>query len=318
MSGVDGDIEARLAEAAEAMREHDLTAGRCVELRARAEELQRQIVALQDGYDGERRDVRRLEGVSLARVVSALRGSREDDLARERAEADAAGYRVVEAQARLAAVQRDESAAQARLDELTDAPTTYAAVLDEKEALLSRSGDPRATRLLELADERGRLLAETREVGEAIAAAQRATNALAAVARELGTASGWSTYDTFFGGGALSSAIKHSRMDEAAIAARHADECLLALRTELADVADLGVTAPQLATDGLTRFVDIWFDNIFTDLAVRDRIRQAQENVARCTEVAAGVESRLYIRDADARARLAEIETERQALLTPS
>jgi hypothetical protein len=43
------------------------------------------------------------------------------------------------------------------------------------------------------------------------------------------------------------------------------------LRTELADVDGMALTAPQLAVDGLTRFVDIWFDNIFTDLAVRDR-----------------------------------------------
>jgi hypothetical protein len=64
--------------------------------------------------------------------------------------------------------------------------------------------------------------------------------------------------------------MKHSRLDEAAQAAAYADRCLAVLRTELADVPGLSLTAPQLAVDGLTRFVDVWFDNIFTDLAVRD------------------------------------------------
>ena len=38
---------------------------------------------------------------------------------------------------------------------------------------------------------------------------------------------------------------------------------------ELADVGGMDLTAPNPAVDGLTRFVDVWFDNDFTDLAVR-------------------------------------------------
>jgi hypothetical protein len=87
------------------------------------------------------------------------------------------------------------------------------------------------------------------------------------------------------------------------------------LRTELADVDGMALTAPQLAMDGLTRFVDIWFDNIFTDLAVRDRIKQAQQNVARSMRLVGEVRGRLEERATQARSRLATIETERHDLL---
>jgi hypothetical protein len=40
-----------------------------------------------------------------------------------------------------------------------------------------------------------------------------AREALDDVAERLGKASSWSTYDTFLGGGAISSAMKHDRLD---------------------------------------------------------------------------------------------------------
>ncbi|MCZ7423592.1 MULTISPECIES: hypothetical protein [unclassified Micromonospora] len=310
------DIEHRLASAAEALREYEMTTRRSAELRRRTEEMTAQLAALRARHAREREDVERLEGLSLTRVLVSLRGARGDTLARERAEAEAARYRVAEAEGRLEAIRREHSAAEARLRQLAGAPSTYAAVLDDKERYLAGSGDPRRAPLLELAAERGRLTSETHEVTEAMQAAHTASRALSQVRDKLGNASGWSAYDTFLGGGAISSAIKHTRLDEAAQAAAYADRCLAVLRTELADVPGVALTAPQLAVDGLTRFVDVWFDNIFTDLAVRDRIKQAEQNVARSMRLVRDVQARLEQRATQVAAKLATIDTERRNLLT--
>jgi hypothetical protein len=312
----ENDIEARLTAAAQAYREHDLTALRTTDLSDRVAAASAQVQALAQGLAAEERDVDKLEHLSLTRVLASLRGARDDVLARERAEADAARYRLAQARAGLDALRRELEAASARLAELASAPATYAQVLKDKEAHLSSSGDPRGQRLLVLADERGRLGAELVELDQAGQAAGAARRALAVVRDKLGDASGWSTYDTFFGGGMFSSAVKHHRMDEAAQAAAYADRCIALLRTELADVAGMGLTAPQLAMDGMTRFVDVWFDNVFTDLAVRNRIKQAQENVANSDRMVAEVGARLRHRGDEVRARIGAIDTERHALLT--
>ncbi|WP_092379943.1 hypothetical protein [Micromonospora phaseoli] len=309
------DIEQRLGAAAEALREHEVTTRRVADLRARVDETATLLTALRTRSAGEEKDVARLEGLSLTRVLASLRGARNDMLAREQAEADAARYRVAEAAARLAALRREHEAAQVRLNQLAEAPTAYAAMLDEKERYLAGSGDPRGALLLELADRRGRLTGELREVGEARHAAHAAQEALMRVRRELDSASGWSTYDTFFGGGMVSSAIKHSRLDDAARAAAHADRCLAVLRTELADVDGMNLIAPRLAIGSLTRFVDVFLDNIFTDLAVRSRIKQAVQNVDQCAQLVREVRARLEQRADQARAALATIEAERHQLL---
>lgn len=316
MGGVADDIEHRLTLAAEAVREHELTTSREAELRARIDEVTKHLTALRARHAREQRDVDRLEGMSLTRVLASLRGSREDKLAGERAEADGARYRVAEAESLLEALRRERAAAQARLSQLAAAPRDYAAALDDKERHLRESSDPRRPRLLDLAGERGRLTGELHEADEAMRAARVASQALSEVRERLGSASGWSTYDTFVGGGLISSSMKHSHLDEAAQAAARADQCLAVLRTELADVGGVALTAPDLAIDGLTRFVDVWFDNIFTDLAVGDRIRRAEENVDRSAQLVHEVHGRLEKRAAEIRARLAALDTERRELLT--
>ncbi|MFC6023319.1 hypothetical protein ACFP2T_45095 [Plantactinospora solaniradicis] len=310
------DIEQRLAAASEAVREREVTIARGEDLLGRIGAATRQLDELTASLTREQRDVERLESLSLTRVLVALRGDRNDALARERAEADAARYRLAEAEARLASMRREHAAVGSRLAELDGAPEALAAVLDEQERRLRESGDPRQAPLLELAGERGRLTAEARETDEALRAAGAAAQALHLVRSKLGSASSWSTYDTFFGGGVVGSMIKHSRLDDAARAAAHADQCLAALRTELADVSDVPLGGPRLAIGGTTRFVDVWFDNIFTDLSVRDRIRNAQQNVEQAIQRVGEVRDRLTRRAAQARVRLAAIDVERRNLLT--
>jgi hypothetical protein len=175
MSNDSLDIENRLAATAQAVREREVIGQRLAELRARHGEFETELAGLRDKARDERKDVERLEGMSLGRVLASLAGSRDERLARERAEADAARYKMAEAASRLEAVRGELAAAEARLAALESAPQAYAAVLDEKERYLTRSGAGRGGALLALADERGRLTAELNETDEAIRAADAAT-----------------------------------------------------------------------------------------------------------------------------------------------
>jgi DNA repair exonuclease SbcCD ATPase subunit len=315
MGCVADDIEEWLGRAAENLRQLEGAEQRHKELSARSDELAARLAELRSRFASELKDVERLEGVSLARLLVAVRGDREDALDRERAEAEAARYRVAEAEALLAEVHREDAAMQQRMRDLAEAPAAYAAALTAKEQYLTQAGGVRSERLLAMADERGRLVAEKRELVEAVQAAREARQALVQVQEELKRASGWSTYDTFFGGGALSSSIKHARIEDAAQAAAYADRCLAMLRTELADLGGPRLSAPQLTVDGLTRFVDIFFDNFFTDLAVRDRIKQAQDQVDSALRLVGEVRIRLDQRLTDTDSRQSALAAERVRLL---
>ncbi|MGH3506893.1 MAG: hypothetical protein ACRDO2_06780 [Nocardioidaceae bacterium] len=157
----------------------------------------------------------------------------------------------------------------------TQVESELATAAAARESFLIQSGSAEGRRLTEIAAESGEL-AELRQLDEAIAAGGRALGSLAALEEQLGTASGWSTYDTFFGGGMISTAIKHDHMDRAADLSREADAALRGFGRELGDVGLDGVDAALTMSGGI-RFLDMWFDNIVTDLSVRSQIQSARE-----------------------------------------
>jgi hypothetical protein len=63
--------------------------------------------AARQQYAGDEKDVERLEHLSLTRVLAALHGSHADARARDKAEAEAARYRVAQAQQRLDTARAD-------------------------------------------------------------------------------------------------------------------------------------------------------------------------------------------------------------------
>ncbi|MFG2107183.1 hypothetical protein [Micromonospora chersina] len=311
---MDDDIDRRLAASAAAIREYDLAGQRLRELSVRIGAARAAVSALRERLDAEQADVERLEGLTLSRVLAAVRGGRDDALARERAEADAARLRLAEAERLLAALRDESVRTQARRRRLATAPGEYAALLDERERLLTASDDPRRPRLLELAEQRGRLTAEHRELTEAVGEARNAESALHHLGELLSRAADWSTYDAL-GGGLVTGLVKHDILDEAADASARVDRALAALRTELADLPGPALGPATGRMDELTRFTDIWLDNPFTDVVVLRRVERSRDETARSQGEVAALRRVLELRAAELGARLAAVETERGELL---
>jgi hypothetical protein len=310
------EIEQRLAAAAEAAREYDLCGQLYALLSTREQAAAADLDAARQQDAGEQKDVERLEHLSLTRVLAALHGSREDALAREKAEAEAARYRVAQAQQRLDAARAQLASLEDRQARLAGASQAYADALAAKEQYLTHSADPRGAQLLALAEQRGRLTAELNELHHASYDAGEAVQALTEVQDRLGTAAGWSTFDTYLDHGMIANAIKHDRIDQAAQAARTADERLAGLRTDLAGLGGSEPTAPRLEISAGFKFADIFFNNIFTDLAVGQQIRDAQDTAGQSVQQVRELQDRLKDLIDTVTRRLTAMDAERQQLLT--
>lgn len=309
-------IEQQLAAAAQAAHEHALCERQRVHLCARERAAAVDLDTAREQYAGEEKDVERLERLSLTRVLAVLHGSRQDVLAREKAEAAAARYRVAQAQQRLDDVRAELGSMGERQARLARAPQAYADALAAKEQYLTGSADPRGARLLALAEERGQLTAELGELRRASGGAGAAAQALAEVQDLLGTAASWSTFDTYFDHGVVANAVKHNRIDQAAQAARTADQRLAALRADLAELGGYLPTAPRLEISAGFRFADIFLNNVFTDLTVGRQIREAQDNVGRSVQQVRALRDRLRDQIGTVTGRLDAMDAERRQLLT--
>lgn len=120
---------------------------------------------------------------------------------------------------------------------------------------------------------------QLREIREARSACEAALTSLAEAQRKVDSARSWGTYDTWFGGGLFSSLIKHDRIDQAESYMRTVDVALDRLRKELADVSMGSAAIGGVGVGDLTRTLDVWFDNFFSDLAVQSRLKDADHRL---------------------------------------
>lgn len=247
----------------------DLQTQRCV--------FERDVAELRADHRKEQADVERFEGRSLAKYFYQHFGKLDEKLDEERREAAAAKVKLDAAERELAAVDHQIQQVQAQLQDLYGCKEAYSAALEEKRNAVRSSGTPGASRILRLEEKIACLESQKREIREAIAAGNCALETADSVLSELEDADGWNTWDMIGGGGIITHMAKHGHLDEAQEMVEQLQSELRLFKTELADInihADM-----QVRIDGFLRFADYFFDNLFTDWAVGDKISQSHASV---------------------------------------
>ena len=281
------------------------------ELRSQKEYLESEVCKLEAIKNKEQADVDRLEGRSLAAYFYNVVGKLDHQLDKERREAYAARVKYDTAAQELAAVIDELNTAEAELRELIGCENEYQTLLREKAAAIKAAGGAKAEAILELETRLAALSSRAKELREAISAGGAAYGTASQVMKSLESAEGWGTFD-LLGGGLISDIAKHSHLDKAQHAVNMLQSDLRRFKTELADVtinADI-----QVSIDGFLGFADFFFDGLFADWAVMDRISQSMYRVSdtrdqienllhRLKRLSAENETKL----ADTRARLDEL-----------
>ncbi|MFF4991022.1 hypothetical protein ACFY19_27830 [Streptosporangium saharense] len=275
--GIDDDLRA----ARERVRRLERLTTQRQGLALQLDEVGRLLVELEERLAEEEKDVSRLESGGFTAFLAGLAGSKEERLARERAEAQAVRQRLDGQRSRLGWLETDMAAVESGLAEVGTAREEYAALLERKERMLVESGDPRGRELTDIAKRLADTAADLREHEEAHQAGTEAAQAVGQVLHSLGSARGASRWDMLSGGGGFADMVEHGHLRNADEAAWHAQRSLDVLSRELADI---GVRVnPQMPEVDTRWFADMFFDNIVVDAIKHQRIARTGEAV---TEIA--------------------------------
>lgn len=185
---------------------------------------------------------------------------------------------------RPAEPERLEAQVRELTDRLAELASVDVEVADAERALeverIRSSGHPHAARL---ADIQARLDVLEKRAGELDGLQQAAVEAnelLVSADVKLDSAASYSTADLFLNGalGMQADMLEHSRANEASFLVFKANAALQKLAGHL---AGLGRTASQAIDSGpLARNLDLYWDNLTTDIYTRIRLADAQEKVA--------------------------------------
>lgn len=246
------------------------------ELKKQREALQERVDELAAIKEKEQLDVERLERRSLTNYFYQVVGKLDDKLTEEKQQAYQAAVKYDTTFGELQAVEADIRTKELEYGRVRRSNERYQEVLKEKEEAVILSGVPEAAEVLRLEAQITSLDVQLKELNEAISAGNRAEQIADGILGSLSSAEGWGTWD-LIGGGLIADMAKHSHLDEAQGQVERLQGALRKFKTELTDVeiiADM-----QVSIDGFLRFADYFFDGLFADWSVMNRISEAQSQV---------------------------------------
>lgn len=274
------------------------------ELRSQYRQLSGQVSQWKSILLCEQEDVEKLEGRSLASFFYYVIGKRDERLTKEREEAYGAKVKYDAATRELAQVEDDLKRGEEELSRLRDCEGRYETVLAEKAKAVKASGGPEAEEIFHLEEQQAALTSHKKELTEAISAGRAALSTVHRVLDSLDSAEGWGTWD-MLGGGLLADVAKHGHLDDAQREIEHLQSQLRRFKTELADVTIYAEM--QVNVEGFLRFADYFFDGLFVDWAVMDRISSSKAQVQSTRSQIEGVLSRLQGMARETDQKLAQI-----------
>lgn len=247
--------------------------------------------SLRTQLEKEKVDVEKLESTSLTGLFYAVLGGREAQLEKERQELLSAELKYQQARHQVAFLKNEKAYISRQLGELAGVEAQYQSLLAEKEDFLHQSNQAVAAELMAYSEKIAELGSEIKEIHEAIAAGHEVVLGLDQVVRSLESAKGWGTWD-MLGGGLISTAVKHSRIDDARSAVNSVQAQMSKFSRELADVRkhiDIQIDITQIES-----FADFFLDNLIIDWIVQskisDSLSQSKQAKARITQTVKDLE----------------------------
>lgn len=281
-------------------------------LGSQAKNLSENEIRLRLVMEKENTDVEKLEKGSLSAAFYAIIGQREKRLEKEQAEAYAAAVKHRSAVQQLQEAREELAKLDSELEQLRGVRERYDCLFAEKLEKLRAEDPVNGAEICAMEDKLAALAAQKKEIDEAITAGERVQSQIRAIQSSLSSAESWGTWDLIGGGGIVTQMAKHSHLDGAQTSINRLQTMLSRYKAELADVR-IHLNA-HAEIDGFLRFADYFFDGLFADWAVQEKIHSAQNQIGSTSAQVARSQSRLKgMRSAvenemeDTRTRLSEL-----------
>jgi len=288
---------------------------RLQKLEQRIGEAEKDMQAILRHYNAEVVDVEQMKKDSLSNTLLKLIKRYEGKLDKEMQEMLAAKMEYDKAADRVSDLQSELYQLNSRIQSLMDNKLTYEAELKQREDIVKSSITSKAYLIYrKLQEEREKLGKQLVEIDEAKVVAHLVLSTAQSALEHLQSAEGWATYDIWARGGVISHMAKYSHIDNAQADFNRLSYQVKDLEKELSDIM-IFETTYNVGIDATTRMFDFWFDNIFTDLNVRDKIRADKEEVSKLIQKIKSIIAKLEEVKLEALGKLDTVENNKKELL---
>ncbi len=266
-------------------------------------------------YEEESLDVEHLKKDSLSATILKFIGKYENKVTKEMQEMYTAKMEYDKENERVRELYNKRDDLTHRINVLNEEKLCYESELCNRIDMLKKNLTSEASiKYNQLESEQNLLSRQVIETKEALRAADNVLCTLESAMRHLESAENWATFDVWSRGGILSHMAKYDHIDEAQSICNKLGYELKDLSKELKDV-NFTENMGFLGIDSSTRTIDFWFDNIFTDLNVRSRIREDSERLGSLQSKIYDIISKLKINASEINYKIQDIEARKNELV---
>lgn len=233
-----------------------------------------ELYELEVNLKKEYKDVEKLKKLSFASIVATVMSNKDEKLEKEHQEYIMAKIKYDEFSSKVESLKENIENIKSRLDTLKYCENEYKVLLNKKLELIKLYGDQdKKVKLSNIEEEIEVMLLEKKEIEEAESAGRDLLRAANLAKDSLNNAKNWGIFD-IAGGDMLSSIAKHNKINEAEAQFRRVSSLISRFNKELGDIKFEG-----LSFSTTTIAFDIFFDNIFTDFSVQNKINSSLDNI---------------------------------------
>ena len=227
--------------------------------------------------DKENRDVEKIEGLSFASFMATLLNKRSERLEKEEIEALEAKHLYDAISYEVQALDEELRALDIAIKKEDSIKVAYQEAYDRKKKELSSKSVALWERIRLLDIDFSKKSVELKEIKEAEIACSQTLESIHVATKELSDAKTFGAWD-MLGGGLLVTMAKRDHMDKAQNAINDVNYKLKRLKKELSDINE--DVSLKIEINNYLSFADYFFDGIFVDMMVQNKINEAQGKVA--------------------------------------
>lgn len=284
-------------------------------LQLKAKEAEEALQGLKLQYEREALDVEQIEKESLKNTLLRLVRVYDDKREKEIQEMLTAKLKYDQSAERLKNLQHELEESRTRIALLKKDESAYKEELKNREQRIkNKITDANYAKYQHLDTKAERLLGQLAETAEAVRAAQAVRATAESAQSHLSSAESWATYDVWAKGGIISHMVKYDHIDNAQADFNRLTSQIRDLNKELQDVGMLN-GVDDIGIEKGVRLFDFWFDNIFTDLNVREKIRRDIDAINQLRSEVGRLITRLENKIKEIKKDLTSIEQEKNDLL---
>lgn len=233
-----------------------------------------ELNSLEKRLEKEKKDVDNLNKTSLSNFFATIFKNKDKKLEKEKEEYLNVQIKHEEVLSNINELKSELQNKKEMLYSIDKCEKEYEKIMDEKISILKNNGDYETKENIKRLDDKlNELIDKNNEIREAYGAGKRLLEAVASAKDELEGAKKWGNFD-IIGGDAMSSIAKQSKIRKANIQFERVSQLMSEFNKELEDIK-----LSSLEFSNVTFALDVFFDNIFTDISVQRRIKEAIEDI---------------------------------------